>query len=92
MATLTFPSNIVWTMGKPKANVFWDDVNMAATTSPRVNWRAGHEKNPNVPARAIKCKMGRKMSSAIPSLTLTPNCDVMAVQKAFHNIPNNTTS
>lgn len=43
-AKLAFPSKIVWIRGNPKARVFWEEQNKAATTSPRENPNMGNEK------------------------------------------------
>lgn len=74
--------------GRPKANVLWDAVNIAAMVSFRLNPKNGSEKVLNKTPNETKCMTGINVNKAKVCLRLRPRPVLKELQKAFQTIPN----
>ena len=73
--------------GKPKAKVFCDAQNIAATVSPREKLRTFSEKNLNKKASDAKCTIGKSVKRTRLWAKSRPKPLEKALQKAFQAIP-----
>ena len=90
-ATFGLPSKMVLIRGRPKANVLWDAVNIAATTSLREKLKNGREKALKRIPRESKCMTGMTVNKVKACRSSSPRPTQKVLQKAVHTIPNRIT-